>query len=208
MSMALQSAKLKSPAARIAETHRRMVDFWRWAYSDVAQNVIRGPFTEFLVGTALQIPEMRIVPRDPWSEADLVLRFRRKQYRIEVKSTADHQAWKPRRGRKRRKATGFTIGFPKIAYNMEGGRYKARRSHLYVLVHDTAEENHLRDLDAGRYEFWVLTRGQLHKMLGVPISSLVGRTRTLSFKRLEAAGFRPVRFKHLRSEILANCTGR
>src|SRR2546421_305635 len=109
MSMALQSAKLKCPAARIAETHSRMVDFWRWAYSDVAQIVTRGPFTEFLVGTALQIPEMRIVPRDPWSEADLVLRFRQKQYRIEVKSTADHQAWKPRRGRKRRKATGFTI---------------------------------------------------------------------------------------------------
>jgi len=197
--------KVLPPGTRIQGTNERVVDFWRWAYSDIAQNITRGPFAEYLVATALRI-NTRSVPRDPWAEADIGLRVRGKLFRIEVKSTASFQAWKPRRRRKRRKATGFSVGFPKVAYTLDGGRRKARWSHAYVFAFDNAlDETRINDLDAERWDFWVLSRRELTKLLGVPITTLLGRTKRVSFARLTDAGFYPVKFKELKREIRAKC---
>ena len=200
--------KVLSPDTRIEGTRDRVVDFWRWAYSDIAQNITRGPFAEYLVAKALGL-DTESEPRDPWAEADLVLTLPGKRYRIEVKSTASFQAWKARRGRKRRRATGFAVKFAKVAYTLDGGARKARRSHVYVLAFDNVEdEEDLRNLDATRWDFWVLSRRELTSLLGAPIGELVGRSKSISFKRLEEAGFHSVKIQDLGTAILAKCPSR
>lgn len=39
-----------------AEIEQSVLDFWRWAYSDLNANVIRGAFAEFIVALGLGMP--------------------------------------------------------------------------------------------------------------------------------------------------------
>src|SRR5690348_8635943 len=68
----------------------RVIDFWRWAYSDVLSNRNRSIFAEFVVGAALGVLSK---PRTEWDSVDLYY----EGSRIEVKSSADIQAWKQKR---------------------------------------------------------------------------------------------------------------
>lgn len=63
-------------------------DFWRWAYSDLCDDDIKGSFAEWLVGLILDIPMTR---RITWAKSDLVTR---EGIRVEVKSSAWWQSWR------------------------------------------------------------------------------------------------------------------
>lgn len=67
-----------------------VADFWRWAHSDVVENVQRGIFAEFLVATALGVTHAH---RTGWAGYDLDYDGKK----IEVKSSAFLQSWKQRR---------------------------------------------------------------------------------------------------------------
>ena len=64
-----------------------VLDFWRWAFSNLQMNDVRGVFAEWIVAKLLNIP---LNVRDPWSEWDLITRD---GVRIEVKASAYLQAW-------------------------------------------------------------------------------------------------------------------
>lgn len=74
-----------------ATTHGSAVptvgDFWRWAFSDLKDNVLRGVLAEFLVGTALGID---LDVRENWAAYDLETPD---GITVEVKSTAYLQGW-------------------------------------------------------------------------------------------------------------------
>jgi hypothetical protein len=76
-------------------TDRRLVDFWRWGYSDLVSNDVRSVFAEYLVGTALGVTSST---RVSWAEFDLTYQGRG----IEVKATGDHQSWGASAGPPRR----------------------------------------------------------------------------------------------------------
>src|SRR5690606_4133442 len=68
---------------------RTVLDFWRWAYSDVFQNVTRGYVAQFII--AWLVGADRLEPNNPFRPFDVQIPGGK---RIEVKSTAWLQSWK------------------------------------------------------------------------------------------------------------------
>jgi hypothetical protein len=85
-------------------------DHWRWAHTDILENVQRGIFGEFLVAASLGVTHQR---REGWSGYDL----KYGDYAIEVKSSAYLQAWP----QKILSKISFGIG-PKIQFDPEAGQ--------------------------------------------------------------------------------------
>jgi hypothetical protein len=79
-----------------------LVDFWRWGYSDVLSNGVRGVLGEYLVGKALGVTDR---PRVEWDAVDLHYG----PWRIEAKTTSAHQAW-PLAPGSRASSPGFDVG--------------------------------------------------------------------------------------------------
>ncbi|MEI7607773.1 MAG: hypothetical protein WCJ64_10355 [Rhodospirillaceae bacterium] len=65
-----------------------IVDFWRWAFTDILVNTTRGVFAEWLVAQLLEIPMSS--DRVEWDTCDLITP---EGVRIEVKSGAYRQKW-------------------------------------------------------------------------------------------------------------------
>lgn len=72
-------------------TDETVCSFWRWAYSTLPANNLRGHLAEFLVASALGVAKGK--PRVEWDDCDLEAHG----VRIEVKSSAYLQAWKQER---------------------------------------------------------------------------------------------------------------
>lgn len=66
-------------------------DFWRWGFSDLLFNDVRGVFGEWLVACILGLEQK---PRESWAAFDLITPS---GVRIEVKTAAFLQAWAPDR---------------------------------------------------------------------------------------------------------------
>ena len=64
--------------------------FWRWAFSDICDDDIKGIFAEWMVGTLLGLP-MHESRRVSWADSDLILPS---STRVEVKASAVWQSWK------------------------------------------------------------------------------------------------------------------
>ena len=62
-------------------------EFWRWAYSDLRSNVVRGVLAEFLVAKALADPSPL---RDAWDNHDVTTA---NGLKVEVKSSGYLQSW-------------------------------------------------------------------------------------------------------------------
>jgi len=103
-----QNPNLQSPNLENAT----LLDFWRWAFSDLRMNDVRGVYAEWMVAQLLGIDPP---PRDSWDSCDLRTPDGKG---IEVKSAAFVQAWETKqpsqivftglRGRKWNPHTGYT----------------------------------------------------------------------------------------------------
>src|SRR5438132_8266187 len=110
----LRTVSLADPTAPIpGVSGATLGDFWRWAYSDLTANAVRGVFAEYLVACAL---DARDVPRSLWDSYDVLYKG---SHRIEVKAAGDVQAWAPPR---RRAPPTFAIG-PKLFWDGSTGLY-------------------------------------------------------------------------------------
>lgn len=68
-----------------------MNDFWKWAYSDLTNNIGRSVLAEYIVASALGITNLSTEQtRIMWRPYDLLSK---EGYRIEVKSAAYIQSW-------------------------------------------------------------------------------------------------------------------
>lgn len=65
-----------------------LMDFWRWAFSDLCDDDMKGIYAEWLVHKLLGVPSAR---RVSWANSDVITPG---GVRIEVKSTAYWQSWK------------------------------------------------------------------------------------------------------------------
>jgi hypothetical protein len=65
-----------------------LLDFWRWAFSDLCDDDVKGIFAEWLVVKLLGIPQVR---RISWANSDLMTP---EGVRIEIKGSAFWQSWK------------------------------------------------------------------------------------------------------------------
>lgn len=136
-----------------------VVSFWRWAYSNLAANNLRGHLAEFLVASDLN--ETRKV-RIEWDDCDLRTQS---GIRVEVKSAAFLQSWS------QTKHSAITFGIaPSCAYDSEiEARLKnpARNSDVFVfclLAHKDKRTLDPTNLD--QWEFYVLRTDLLDAKLG------------------------------------------
>lgn len=72
-----------------SETNYTLLDFWKWSVSDILSNATRGRFTEFIVGTAIDLDLKK--PREEWGAYDLTSND---GIKIEIKSASYIQSWK------------------------------------------------------------------------------------------------------------------
>ncbi len=126
-------------------------DFWRWAYSDLRENYLRGILAEFLVAKALGI-ELSV--RSSWDDYDLTTS---EGIRIEVKAGGYLQSWKQKElsklvfGRLRGRAWSDVDGF---------ASEKSVRADVFVFCVQTATSHDEYDaLDIGQWELFVIPGG-------------------------------------------------
>jgi hypothetical protein len=136
---------------------KTILDFWRWAYSDVVSNRNRAVYAEYIVGAALGCVD---TPRIEWDAVDL----RYGNLKIEVKSSAYHQSWrqsKPSRisfNIKRAKAWDSTTG--------ETSPDSRRTADVYVICHCRAPNNTAAAmLDINSWDFYVVPTSILDQAL-------------------------------------------
>lgn len=152
-----------------------VVDFWRFAMSDLRMNNVRGYLAEFLVARALGATG----PRVEWDAYDVLAPD---GTRIEVKASAYVQAWAQRRPSR----ITFT-GLTGRTWTPAGGSSDDQtfNADVYVFAVQTAADHDSYDsLDTEQWQFYVLPR-----------QVLAGRgTRSISLATLESlnAGPHPI----------------
>jgi hypothetical protein len=125
-------------------------DFWRWAFSDLRANNVRGVFAEWLVARLLDLP---LRPRESWASYDLVTPD---GVTLEVKAAAYVQSWAQRapsaiifgglRGQTWTPLTGFS---GTRTYNAD----------LYVFCLQTEQTAAAWNAcDLAQWRFWLLPR--------------------------------------------------
>jgi hypothetical protein len=135
-----------------------VLDFWRWAYSDVLSNGNRSVFAEFMVGKALGC---LIQPRVEWDSVDLHYR----NLGIEVKASAACQRW----GQSKPSRISFSIRKAPF-WNDVTGKYEGeptRSAHCYVFCcHPETDRAKANVLDVQSWDFYVMPVDALNSARG------------------------------------------
>jgi hypothetical protein len=169
-----------NPGTKILGTEQTVLDFWKWGFSDILTNSLRGIFAEFLVGAALgSLNQSRI----EWDAFDL--QFNDKK--IEVKSAAYIQAWYSGKPSK----ISYNIGAKK-EYDYKSNKYSsaaARNADLYVfcLLKEKNPES-INPLDTSQWEFYVVLTDELNNHFPnqktITLSSLKRIATAISYRDL------------------------
>jgi hypothetical protein len=162
-----------------------VLDFWRWASSDLRENIIRGVLAEFLVARAVGDPSAL---RHAWDNFDVTAPDGTK---IEVKSSAYLQSWR----QKTLSKITFT-GLTGRAYSYETNELdveRTLRADIYVFAMHTCQDPDQYDvLDLASWEFYV-----------VPVAALqeAGSPRSITKGWLDRHEFAAVGFGDLAAAI-------
>lgn len=143
--------------AQPPDSNGTVLDFWRWAFSDLSDNVLRGVFAEWLVGTLLGCP---LTVRNGWAVHDLETP---EGWRIEVKSGAYRQSWHTERSRESRIVFSRLAS---VAWDPEIGYVGDRALHADAYVFCVQLSRTLAEYDAfdlGQWSFYVATRDRLER---------------------------------------------
>ena len=164
----------------------RLLDFWRWSSSDLADNATRGVLAEYLVSLAVGAVAR---PRGSWDSYDLVSPS---GIKIEVKSASRWQTWY----QKRPSQLTFSIG-PTHGWSAETGEFAAearRQADVYVFaVLESGSKPELDPLNLDQWRFYVLPSGTLDER--APTQKSIGLRGIIEF------GARECRFAGLRGTI-------
>ena len=162
-----------------------LLDYWRWAYSDLFSNTSRGVIAEFIVAKALGLIKK---PRNEWAPYDLETNEGKK---IEVKSAAYIQRWH----QKNHSRISFGIA-EKRAWNETTNTLEAeakRHADIYIFCLFKHKDKDTADiLNLDQWEFFV-----------VPITAIekLGRRKSISLENLKVMNVDPISFNDLASVI-------
>lgn len=166
----------------------QVMDFWRWAFSMLGDNTLRGIVGQYIVAWAIGADN---VIHDSWQAYDLLAPNGKK---IEVKTTSFAQIWKY--GKKNRRPL-FVIK-PTRYYTHQKGleEKKSYNADIYVLCYYSwADSDSMSITNINHWKFWVFS---LNELLGI----LDGK-KSVSVKRLEQAGHKPLTAIQLKDVILS-----
>ena len=137
----------------------QVLDFWKWACSDLLANTTRGVLAEFIVGALLGAIDSL---RKEWDSHDLSTPD---GLRVEVKSSAYKQAWSQKEPSK----ISFSVG-PTESWNRETGKWEGtpqRSAKVYVFCVLGQESLESPDpLDLTAWKFFVVPTATLNHELG------------------------------------------
>jgi len=156
----------------------RLTDFWRWAFSDLSEDYLKGFFAEWMVAVLLGLP-VKDRPRLEFLRYDHATVAKR----IEVKSTARWQSWKvlDEEGRRRPIPKRGATPDAKIRFaglRTDDGRYNAD---IYVFCFQHEEDlARWNALDLSQWEFYVLRKPDLQRL----------GTKSISLKTLRGLSLR------------------
>jgi hypothetical protein len=126
-----------------------VLDFWRWAYSDLRDNTHRGVLAEFLVALALGRAGTR---RKGWDNYDVVTNS---GVRVEVKASGYLQSWA--------QAAHSRLSFGRVAArtwdentNERGAEPEVRADVFVFAVQTCMDPNAYDALDIAQWEFYVV----------------------------------------------------
>lgn len=170
---------------QIPGTRHTVGDFWRWGFSDLRENVVRGLFVEFLVAKALGDPAP---VRRSWQAFDVTSAD---GIRVEVKSAAYLQSW----SQKELSRIAFT-GLMARAWSYDTNVMEPEpgyQADVYVFVLNTCQEHQLYDpFDLNAYEFYVVSVDDL---------VVAGSPKALSLAQLRRFNVSPVALPDLRVKV-------
>lgn len=165
---------------KIIGTDKTVQDFWRWGFSNILTNNLRGILAEFIVGTAL---DNQAETRIEWDSFDL----KYKGKKIEVKSAAYIQAWHNGELSK----ISFSIG-PKKEYNYETNKYSLlakRHADIYVFcLLKEVNVDKVDPLDTKQWDFYIILTTKLNQQFPlqktISLSSIKSMTQKCSYEEL------------------------
>jgi hypothetical protein len=174
-------------SAHGAALDRTSLDFWRWAYSDLIQNITRGIVAEYLVSCAVGIESK---PRDPWNYCDVITNH---GTAIEIKATGFVQAWHYEQKPKR--IVPAVVLKPTKRYDPENptiAKDKTLNADKYVICYHKEEDMARADpMDVDQWSFWILDRKDIDVLLktrkSITIASLRKNHQELDYSGLKDA---------------------
>ena len=162
-------------------------DFWRWSFSNLLNNVIRGHLAEFIVAKALCVGGVREV----WAAYDLEIpNPKGEKIKVEVKSAAYLQEWE----QDGKSSIQFNVRKTR-AINPKTGLYtgrKMRHSNVYVLAlyKEEQDKNAVKTLNLNQWDFYVVPTKSLNKrersQQSITLNSLINEKAKL---KMEKVGF-------------------
>lgn len=163
-----------------------LINFWRWAYSDLLSNTERGILAEYIVAMALGVDKETRVEWDPYdllTEDDI---------KVEVKSSSYIQTWK----QTDLSSIRFDIR-PTRLWDVNTHTYSGdvtRRSDVYVFcLFDCKNFEKANPMNFELWKFFVVKTSELNNKLG--------NQKTISVNAIKNLNHKKVRFNELKSAI-------
>ena len=164
-----------------------VLDYWRWAASDLVSNASRGILAEYIVAKAVGVSTTGV--RDKWAAYDLETPD---GIKLEVKSSAYVQSWWQRDF----SPIGFKIKKTR-SWNDETGYSgePTRKADLYVFALLAHKDHRTIDpLELDQWQFYVLPTAQLEERKGsqtsISLSALTELTAPVPFDELRGAVYK------------------
>lgn len=156
-----------------------VLDFWRFAMSELRMNNVRGYFGEFLVARAVGAA----LPRTEWDPFDVLATD---GTRIEVKTSGYLQVW----GNGEPSKIQFKGLLSRVGDGIHYTEVPAHNADVYVFCVQTAQTVAAYDpLDVDQWDFYVLTRKQIEQYgyKSISLRPIQQRTTVVKFDSLATA---------------------
>lgn len=172
-----------------------VLEFWRYGFSNLNSNVLRGALAEFIVENALRTDE-EIGVRNPWGDSDVIAPDGKK---IEVKCCSYIQDWDQNEFSRivwsGLKAKSLYWSSAVSEYPRADADYK---SDIYVLaLFKHQDPVTLNILDMDQWCFWVLPKERVRE--------ITKSGNSVSLVKLQKLNIDPVDFSCLKNAIIAQC---
>ena len=163
-----------------------LINFWRWAYSNLLGNDERGVLAEYIVACALGVQDF---VRIAWDKFDLLTKS---GISVEVKASGYIQTWEQSRLSK----IVFGIG-RKYGWDSKTNTYdetKKRQSDIYVFcVHKHTEQDSANPLLISQWDFYLMPTTLLDEKFG--------EQKSVTLASLIKAGATKCEFEQINSKI-------
>lgn len=168
-----------------------VLEFWRYGFSNLNSNILRGVLAEFLVENALKDTK-EITIRNPWGDCDVILDDETK---IEVKCCSYIQDWDQKELSKISfaglKAKSLYWSSAVNEYPREPEDYKSDIYILSLLKHQDPTTLDILDMD--QWCFYVLAKDELKR--------ITKNGKSISLSKLKKNDINPVTFNELQEKV-------